>query len=139
MTEDKKVPPMSGTLLAHVKNILNYKDVDALHTDQEPLVGVDADVANVMTSKLRLKKDKHKVVLDIDLPAQLLPSSTPGHFHLLIDHEVPWDKYVNLLNALAEAGVIEEGYAGASIARGWTAVRLPWVKKPVEYIKSVDD
>jgi hypothetical protein len=39
--------------------------------------------------------------------------------------------YESLLNALANAGVIERGYASASIERGFSCVRLPWVKKPM--------
>lgn len=73
----------------------------------------------------------HKPVLDIDFPAALLPSSTEGHYHLYLDKEVIWDDYVALLKALATCGIIEQGYANASIERGHTAVRLPWVKKPV--------
>jgi len=71
----------------------------------------------------------HRPVLDLDFPAQLVPSSTPGHFHLYLDLEVPHAKYMTLLGALADAGVIEPGYCGASQERGYTAVRLPWVKK----------
>jgi hypothetical protein len=77
----------------------------------------------------------HKPVIDIDLPAQLVPSSTPGHYHLYLDVEVPWDAYVDLLEALAAAGIVEHGYVSASIARGYTAVRPPWVRKPAPMFK----
>lgn len=74
---------------------------------------------------------RHALVLDIDHPSWLMPSTTPGHFHLYVD--VPGgitnEKYTTLLTALADAGVIEWGYASASIARGWTSVRLPWIQK----------
>lgn len=71
----------------------------------------------------------HRPVLDIDIPARLLPSSTPGHHHLYLDIDVPWDKYEALLKALADARVIEEGYVLAALERKATFVRLPWVKK----------
>src|SRR5579872_4116295 len=58
----------------------------------------------------------HMPVLDIDFPCELIPSSTPGHFHLLINKAIRWPKYAELLEALASAGVIEYGYAKASIA-----------------------
>lgn len=72
---------------------------------------------------------KHKILLDIDHNALLVPSSTEGHWHLYIDHELPWSKYCALLLALAEAGVIEDGYAQASMRREQTHLRVPWLSK----------
>lgn len=71
----------------------------------------------------------HFPVIDIDIPARLIPSSTPGHSHLYIDHPVPESMYWPLLHALADAGIVEQGYVDASEARGYTSVRLPWVRK----------
>lgn len=71
----------------------------------------------------------HTVMLDIDHPTRLVPSTTPGHWHLYIDVAMPWWRYRKLLRALAMAGIIETGYARASIQRGFTSLRLPWVKK----------
>lgn len=71
----------------------------------------------------------HYPVLDIDYPATLVPSTTPGHFHLYLDQAVPWWKYKIVLRALAFAGLIEPGYDRASRRRGFTAVRPPHVKK----------
>lgn len=74
---------------------------------------------------------RHKPVLDIDIPCLLLDSSTPGHHHLIIDKEMPWWKYKNLLLALADAGIIEPGFAHASINRNSSWVRVPWEKKNI--------
>lgn len=87
------------------------------------------DEANILTSEVAGKPGMHKVALDIDLPAKLLPSSTPGHWHLYIDCDVPWEVYTKLLDTLVEAGVIEVGYARASKLRGYTSVRPPWMPK----------
>jgi hypothetical protein len=38
--------------------------------------------------------------------------------------------YARLLRALRDAGVIQPGFARQLKARGFTALRLPWVKKP---------
>lgn len=67
----------------------------------------------------------HRPVLDLDMNAALIPSATPGHFHLYIDNLVPWAAYEELLEALANCGIIEQGYADASIARGYSSARLP--------------
>lgn len=86
--------------------------------------------ANLVSS---LRRDtfieRHAVILDLDVPAYLVPSSTEGHSHLYIDVKCSREDYFNLLHALADCGVIEEGYARASEAKGATFLRLPWVKK----------
>jgi hypothetical protein len=74
-------------------------------------------------------EDMHTVALDIDVPVRVLPSSSYGHYHLLIDVAMPWWKYRRLLKALAKAGIIERGYYRASVRRRATFLRLPWVKK----------
>lgn len=91
--------------------------------------------ANLVTSHMKDAPGKHVVALDIDMPAQLFPSKTPGHYHLYIDKVMEWDDYVELLNALAKAGIIEQGYAAASIAKGCTALRLPKYDQAYETIK----
>jgi hypothetical protein len=75
---------------------------------------------------------KHRPLLDIDFPAAVIPSSTEGHCHLYIDKELEWKEYKKLLNVLADLGIIEHGYRGASLARGYSALRLPWIKKDEE-------
>lgn len=73
----------------------------------------------------------HRPVLDLDFDAALVPSSSAGHHHLYLDKVLTWSDYVKLLNVLAEVGLIEPGYRDASIAREFTAVRLPWITKAV--------
>jgi hypothetical protein len=79
------------------------------------------------------EEPKHIVVLDVDHPAHLVDSSTPGHHHLYV--EIPpcaWSDYVEFLQAAHTIGLIEEGYLNASIERGHSDVRLPWVRKGEE-------
>lgn len=68
-------------------------------------------------------------LLILNCKATLLPSSTEGHFHLFLDKEMSWKSYKKLLEILAQVTIIEEGYMRASVAREYSAVRLPWVKK----------
>ena len=86
-----------------------------------------AEQANLISSLCQT--GKHAPVLDIDFPATLVPSSTEGHFHLYLDKEITWDKYVVLLKALQEAGICEEGFVRQSIRRGMSFLRRPEVKK----------
>jgi hypothetical protein len=62
-------------------------------------------------------------------PAFVIPSTTPGHGHLYVDKAMTWETYQTLLNQLVDLEVLEPGYVGASEERGWTCVRLPWVRK----------
>lgn len=92
---------------------------------------MSADVVSSRTKGSLDREKQHQVVLDIDHEAWLVKSTTPGHYHLYI--EVPdgidWTKYGTMMLAMAAAGVLEPGYVNASISRGYSAVRLPWVKK----------
>ena len=88
--------------------------------------------ADVVSSEYLKIPGFHTLALDIDVPAALIPSSTPGHSHLFINTQMSWDQYEAVLDALAVAGILEPGYVGASKARKATAVRLPWVSKPVD-------
>lgn len=106
------------------------------YESSEALEKCDRDVAEIVSSKIANQalfnfpgESKHKILLDIDHNALLVPSSTEGHWHLYIDHTISWKKYCALLLALAEAGVIEDGYAQASIRREQTHLRVPWLSK----------
>lgn len=96
--------------------------------EREPATSI-AD-ANVSTSIREDAQDSHALLLDLDVPAWLVPSSTKGHSHLYVDVKIPTSTYYTLLDALADAGVIQRGYANSSKRRGGTSLRLPWVKKP---------
>jgi hypothetical protein len=71
----------------------------------------------------------HIPVLDVDMPAMLLKSSTFGHYHLYIDKPMTWENYCKLLDVLAEVGILEPGYVSVAKKRKRTQVRTPWTKK----------
>lgn len=74
----------------------------------------------------------HRPVLDIDLPIWAHESTTPGHWHLIIDKEMPETAYFNLLDAMYEAGILEKGFVDAAKSRGASWIRVPWVNKKKE-------
>ncbi len=115
-----KESPLPGQVLRD-SPLAGYEQLEA--------TTADVDAANIITSEVAGKPGRHKVVLDLDLPAKLIPSSTEGHFHLMIDKEMDWEDYQRLLWVLADLGIVEEGYASSSDERGYTAVRLPWIHK----------
>ena len=86
--------------------------------------------ADVISSEI--DADRHAPCIDIDVPARFIPSSSPGHGHLYFDVEMTWEQYLAILTALADAGVVEQGYLNASTLRKGTHLRLPWVRKPAD-------
>lgn len=135
----------------HRLGLLGVKEPDGYYGDQELVpAGSDVAEAQVMTSwtgdreappavpansmdlgaLTHQPETFHRPVLDLDFPAAIVPSSTPGHGHLYLDKVLTWSQYVKLMEVMAEVGILEPGYVSASIAREFTSVRLPWVKKP---------
>lgn len=102
---------------------------DAVEMDER----VDATIlegANVVSSKRSGHfRNYHAILLDLDVPAWLVPSSSPGHSHLYIDVRAKEEHYFALLEALEKCGVVESGYVTVSKKRGATFLRLPWIKK----------
>ena len=83
-------------------------------------------------------KDMHYIALDIDLPVVVVPSSTEHHTHLYIPKEVTWKQYLKFIEACVEIGIVERGYLEASKRRKATFLRLPWIKKGMENLTSID-
>lgn len=71
----------------------------------------------------------HLPTIDLDVPAYLIESSTPGHTHLYIDVSMTTKEYFLLLDVLADVRVVERKYVEWSKARGQSFVRRPGVKK----------
>jgi hypothetical protein len=87
-------------------------------------------LAAALTPKLRPHLGRGVVDITPECDFALIPSTTPGHHHLILDVDLRWDKYGRLLRLLADAGIIERGYANASIRKQFSAIRPPWIKKP---------
>lgn len=85
--------------------------------------------ATIVSSEVADRPGFHTIMLDIDMTARLVESSTPGHFHLYIDRLLTWWQYRRLLRLLWKIGVIEKGFYKASLRRKATNLRPPWVEK----------
>lgn len=123
---DREVPGKLKRVLKAVNLTGDSKD----GTERGELLLPPGSEPTVVTSLIDGKAGGwHAPVIDLDIPHVWVPSSTAGHGHLYLDHVLSWGRYLRLLEALADAGVVERGYVSASEARGYTAVRLPWIKK----------
>ena len=103
------------------------RDYDQDNINKPPVVTVE-DGANVVSSLLT--NGMHAPAIDLDVKARLIPSSTPGHSHLYIDHELSWADYLRVLKLLAKVGIVEHGIVSSAERRGTTLLRLPHAKKP---------
>lgn len=98
---------------------------------EEPVESVDD--ANLVCSDVPFTDGKlHRPVIDLDFECKLLPSATPGHYHLYLDRAVTTGQFDAVLIAMAEAGLVERGYASSFRNRGYTAVRHPDHPKEIE-------
>lgn len=101
--------------------------LEKMGTDSPP--SADLTSANIVTSEAAALPGVHRPVLDIDINHVYVPSSTEGHGHLYLNLDVDHAKWEQLMTTLYECGIIQEGYYQASLNRGYSAVRVPWVKK----------
>lgn len=92
-----------------------------------PVEDAEPDVAELVCSDSRDERDQgmHMPVIDLDLPCSLVPSGTPGHFHLYIDKPCNFEEYMAILKAMAEAGIVQWGFHDRTRERGFGSVRHP--------------
>jgi hypothetical protein len=146
---DAEVVDMLGEVVCF-KNVNWETDSDGLFTEEASLspariaTTVQDPQAEAASSRIRpvspwVKAQEqqgheiHYLMLDIDAPAALIPSSTGGHHHLYIGIPMTWEKQLlPLLKALRDAKIIEDGFYYASEKRRATFLRLPWIKKGEE-------
>jgi hypothetical protein len=141
----------SRRLFAHVR----WQDYTP--DDQVDRIDVtDLEDGEAASSQLSVNHDLHAIMFDIDVPASLerdpvdtrfvagdfewwvppsargawlIPSSTEGHSHLYVHVDWPWHRVEWNLRRFRDAGVVEEGYHKVSAKRGYTSLRLPWIRK----------
>jgi hypothetical protein len=109
---------------------------DGMESRREVIWPKDANLVGSREAGIPEEEEaSHWPVLDIDFPVSLVPSSTIGHYHLYLEKRLTWKQYEKLLKALAEAGIIEEGYLKQALDRGQTFVRVPGNTKKAEQKK----
>lgn len=111
--------------------VLRVVDFTVYDGDEGRPVGT-IDEATAVTSEAADRAGFHYPVIDVDFPVEAIPSSTPGHTHLYIGVPMPWETFIKLLQAMADALVVEQGYVDASVRRAAAHLRLPWIRKGSE-------
>jgi hypothetical protein len=101
----------------------------------------DAEKATTTTSLVeeagffRWKRDLpredtyHKPVIEMDTPVYVTTSENGTH-QVYIDKMMPWMQYRLLLWVLATCGIVDRNHYVETVRRGYSLIRLPWVKRP---------
>ena len=101
--------------------------------DLKPVVVSSLREANLIDSRVPDKPGIHRPIFDFDgMECTLVPSSTPGNFHLYVEKEVEWEKWLKVLESMAEAGLIQWGFYRLSKLRGASFARKPGIVKGSE-------
>lgn len=113
-----------GNQLFHAPNV----DDSEYHEDNQNNETDDLEKANLISSKVK-GTTKHIPMFDIDFPAALIPSTTPGHFHLYLGKELTEDQMEKLVFTLYDVGIIADGNRNQWTRFKGQFLRLPWIKK----------
>lgn len=101
--------------------------------DLKPKVVESLEEANLVDSRIPDCPGMHRPIIDLDgLNAVLVPSTTPGNGHLYLDKPVEFEKFLKVLEAMAEAGLVQWGFYRLTKLRGAAYARKPGVKKGEE-------
>ncbi len=75
----------------------------------------------------------HFPMLDLDFPATVVPSSTKGHVHLIINGKrLDHLAYKKLLDAFKAAGLLEDGNISRFEQNGFSVLRKPTTRKGIQ-------
>jgi hypothetical protein len=111
------------------KPIKNDSEAPEGFTDYDML---DADHASATLVSSLTETGLHMPAIDIDRECMLVPSSKPGHFHLLINVRMTEKEYMKLLKVMTKVGIVQRGFWQYSAKRRQSFVRYPGVTKDNE-------
>lgn len=106
-----------------------------------PMHEVNPEHANLVSSQVfydgQGDQTYHYPILDIDLPVEVLNSTTPGHHHLFIKKLLTDKQYDKLLRVLVEVGIVQQGIIDLQWEQDkMTCARMPGIKKEFNSMSS---
>jgi hypothetical protein len=120
--------PVSDKIMEHVGAHRRKYKIEKLaeqDLDEEVLVEVETNMTADLLSSEGWTDNIHWPVFDLDFDAALIPSKTPGHFHLYLEKALTWQKYRRLLRAFHKAGLLNDGWYKLVIKRKKGTLFLP--------------
>lgn len=110
----------------HPANLISSLCMDGLHLPALDIDGTDeADDLGLGQVRRHLPKS-----------CELLAVRSAHHWHVYGSAPMAWSDYVDALGEMAEAGLLEEAYVAASVRRGQTLLRPPWLPKKSDGAKA---
>lgn len=116
----------------------NYDDMAPVTLDYQAVfvyenavakMGTEYELGLCSAANGALGANKHVPMFDLDVPAYLIPSSTPGHSHLYIDAAITTEQYARILEALCSAGLVQVAWAEKVGRPHGTLLRAPGQEK----------
>jgi hypothetical protein len=118
-------------ILSHIVGLIGRRRFKVPHIDSHGYASAiraeSEDDANLISSEC--DDGMHAPIFDLDFGAYLIPSSTQGNNHLYIEKKITWTQYENILTALAEAGIIQDGWVRSARRDKRAYLRLPHIRK----------
>ena len=121
-----QMPPKTPTIPKFSEEVEEATKTVKTEVDKEQ--GIEP---NLFGSKVN--NNIHMPMFDIDYSAELIPSSTKGHFHLYLNRPVTWFRYRMVLRAMWKAGLIEKGVYLGALHYKEVYLRKPGVKKKINW------
>jgi len=112
-----------------MSNRLTFINIDLDNPESYPGIITDCNDPSANLVGSLCGDGYHRPALDIDLPCELVESSTEGHFHLYIDKPLTFNAYRKLIVALVEAEIMDKAHLRHLDRNGSSLLRLPGVKK----------
>jgi len=84
--------------------------------------------ANVMCSDLEDGSGMHFLTLDLDMPVEVLKSSS-GNTHLIVKHRLEFKDMVEILRVLEKHGLVQPRWVESTEKHGFSTLRLPGIDK----------
>jgi len=99
-------------------------DKEWVPTPEKPVHPHDANLVSSENAQ-----GSHYLMLDLDTTHWYSKSSTEGHAHLVIQHELEIDELKEVINLLVKHGLLQEGIKHQLDDRGCLTLRLPGMTK----------
>lgn len=112
------------------KGPIDVDDEAWVHRNYVDQTGTDKPFNLVSSVRLREghvlfgRDTMHMPLFDVDMPVYVIPSKTPGHFHLGFP-SLSWtiETYLRFLQCMVDFGIVQEGYLAASQVRKASFIR----------------